>query len=375
MKILILSEEPYPFNLGGGTSYLKQFEKALDYSKIDYEIVTTRLKKPSESKKVKTLGASLITSRSFFLRSLFKLYYFPRWFIEVFRYLSGGKMREFDIINSQDILFSGILGVILSKVYKKPLAITRHGILSEVFRIRMRNKKISYTIIKKVEDYVISKADVVFCVGRHVKDFYLKTNRNSVFIPNFIDLSEFKGKERKKVKVVAYTGRLSKEKNVDLIVRAAKHFPKLDFWIIGSGPEEENLKKIAREIKSGNVRFFGYRGDVPKLLEKVDVLILLCKIEGFGLSAIEAIASGIPVIAADVGEMHYFVGEKSSGVVIPVNKINTESLKLAIINAQKNCRRYSKNALNVSRKYDYKIIIKEYTRYFKRLCNQKLGGH
>jgi glycosyltransferase involved in cell wall biosynthesis len=372
MKLLILTEEPYPFTLGGGTSYLRDFEEGLNYHKIDYEILAPKFTKNNKqnSKKIINLGINLFKSSSFFIRSLFKLFYYPIWAFEVLLYLlKNKKYKEFDVINSQEIIFSGTFSLILAKLFRKKVVLTAHGKFVDGLKDRVYLPIFLEYILRAYERLISSRTDKIICISREIREYYKKYNKNSIFIPNFIDLSKYHPKIRTNVKTIAYIGRLSKEKNVNLIVESAQSFPNKYFLIIGDGPEREALEKKAETLNAKNVKFLGRRDDIPKLHQKIDLVVYPWKNEPFGLVALEAMASGIPVIAADTNELHYFVGKSKSGIAIPKDKLTVEELTKAIKRFE-NKLFYSscaRNAIKTARDYDFKKIVGEYIQNIKSL--------
>lgn len=371
MKILILTEEQYPYVLGGGTSYLREFGKGLEHYKIDYEIIATRFYKAKneiKSKKIKNLGVNLIKSDLFILRSIFKIYYYLAWYIAIFRYLiQNRRYKEFDIIHVHEIIFSGIISLILARVLGKRVVLTAHGKYVDGLKDRMHLPSFVMKLLYFIEKNIVSKMDLVFCISRDIRAYYSKYNKNCVFIGNFIDAAKFKKKRVNEIKTIGYIGRLSKEKNVDVIIKTAKFFPDKRFWIIGDGPERANLENLQRNLGLKNVEFLGRRSDIPQLHRKIDLVIYLWKNEPFGLSAIEAMASGIPVITADTNELHYFVGKAKAGITIPNDKISSEELKKAIgeISNKKILRQYSERAFKTAQEYGYKLKVKEYIDKYK----------
>lgn len=100
--------------------------------------------------------------------------------------------------------------------------------------------------------------------------------------------------------------RLEPEKNISLLIKAS-HFligKGLDFQVIivGDGSLIENLKKEVLDLNlTETVTFLGARNDVPELLYSSDSFVLTSFYEGFSISLIEALATGLNVIATDVG--------------------------------------------------------------------------
>jgi glycosyltransferase involved in cell wall biosynthesis len=91
-----------------------------------------------------------------------------------------------------------------------------------------------------------------------------------------------------------------------------------DLDIVGDGPEREALLALSARLGlDGRVRFLGLRDDVPELLANADVFLLVSDSEGMSLSLIEGVASGLPVIATDVGNNAELVINAWNGFVIP----------------------------------------------------------
>ena len=98
--------------------------------------------------------------------------------------------------------------------------------------------------------------------------------------------------------------RLQPEKRTDVGVRAfAASGLATDGWVLdvaGIGPEHEALKRLAAELGvEASVQFSGYRTDLPDVLARAGLLLAPCPVEGLGLTLLEAMASGLPPVAAD----------------------------------------------------------------------------
>jgi glycosyltransferase involved in cell wall biosynthesis len=99
-------------------------------------------------------------------------------------------------------------------------------------------------------------------------------------------------------------GRLSKEKGLDVLLRALKLVPRLGLTlhIVGDGPLLRELERQVCDLSlRGRVTFAGYLNDVGPALDACDLVVLPSRTEGTPLSLIEAMAAGRPVVASDVG--------------------------------------------------------------------------
>lgn len=104
-------------------------------------------------------------------------------------------------------------------------------------------------------------------------------------------------------RVVLMAQRLQPEKRTDVGIRAfAASGLADDGWtleVAGIGPEREALEALAHELGiSSAVEFLGYRADLPQVMDRAGLLIAPCPVEGLGLTILEAMAGGLPVVAA-----------------------------------------------------------------------------
>jgi glycosyltransferase involved in cell wall biosynthesis len=97
---------------------------------------------------------------------------------------------------------------------------------------------------------------------------------------------------------VGYSGRMTRNKNVDEILRLAERLPETRFELVGEGPVRDDLERAAPD----NVRFRDFlpREDLPAFYSALDVFVTASTCDTLGLSTLEANACGTPVAAADV---------------------------------------------------------------------------
>ena len=114
--------------------------------------------------------------------------------------------------------------------------------------------------------------------------------------------------------IVGTVARLSPEKNIPIILSCAKALPDITFVVVGDGPQASILKKMAAGIS--NVMFVGQRTDVERFYAAFDVFLLPSAMEGLPLSILEALASGVPVVASNVGAVGEAVLNGHNGFLI-----------------------------------------------------------
>ena len=131
--------------------------------------------------------------------------------------------------------------------------------------------------------------------------------------------SKYKFRQTKQTPVVLSAGRLSRLKNYDTSLAAVAMLKDMHFeyWIAGEGPEEASLKALCSRLGiSGKVRFMGFVDNMTALYSQADVFLIPSRWEGFGLSAVEAMNAGLPVVASDVEGLRDIISwEKPCGIL------------------------------------------------------------
>jgi glycosyltransferase involved in cell wall biosynthesis len=126
--------------------------------------------------------------------------------------------------------------------------------------------------------------------------------------------------------VVGKIGRLSPEKCQDLFLRAAaevmRHGADVSFVLIGVGPEEDRLRRLAIELGiADRVVFAGYRSDMQRVYNSLDLVVQASSTEGMPNVVLEALVMRVPVVATDVGGTAEIVTDRLSGRLIPPNNL------------------------------------------------------
>jgi len=135
--------------------------------------------------------------------------------------------------------------------------------------------------------------------------------------------------------VVGTVGRLDEPvKGLSVLVAAmekvAERIPGAVCLVIGEGPARASLEAIVRRRNlPERFRFLGERRDVPDLLHAVDLYVQPSLFEGFGLSALEAMAAGKAVVASRVGGLMEVVADSVTGDLVPPG--NPEDLACSIV--------------------------------------------
>ncbi len=255
--------------------------------------------------------------------------------------------RRLDIIHTH--LFDTILPTVPASIIAR---ISHIATLHDIFSIE--NNKIRHQIIN-----CASRAGtIIVAVSKQIIDHidslgFVKPG--SVYlVRNGVDLNKYNPVNlQNDVKytlnvdsdtvVIVSVGRLVPIKAYDNLLASFKlvhdNFNKVTLYIIGDGPELDNLILQTQKLNIvKNVIFLGHRDDVPDILRQADIFALSSLSEGLSCSIIEAMASGLPIIATNVGGNGELVHSNINGYLVPTGDIVEFHIKLLELVEDKNKR-------------------------------------
>jgi len=192
---------------------------------------------------------------------------------------------------------------------------------------------------------------------------YTNQNQNIIVIPNGIDTNLFSPKKKNKGEktIIISTGRLSKIKGYEYLIKALKDKKDFVLWLVGEGDLREKLEKLSKK-NNINTKFFGRKNhkEIIKLLQKSDLFVMPSLNEGMSNSILEAMACGLPIITTDTGGSKELI--RGNGFI--VKKANSLELKNAIL------KYHDKNLLNIHSNISRKLAE---LMTWKHVCEQYNG--
>jgi alpha-1,3-mannosyltransferase len=280
-------------------------------------------------------------------------------------------IRNYDIIHIHGIgFFSDILT--LTKIFhKKPLVLSTHGGVFHTKNISLL-KKFYFNFLCKLKIYLINE---VIAHSKNDKKLFSKIS-NPIFIPYAINFKDFVKKKKEKNSFL-FVGRLTKNKRVDRLLEATSRLKNKtkDFklYIVGDGNERLKLEEKCRELGlNDNVYFIGERTgkDILEYYSKSKYFLSASEFEGFGISVIEAMASGCIVIVNDIDVFKDFVINEGNGFLVNYSYPKKASEQIFNIMSMKNLSQISKNAENTAKEYDWENITKRIEKIYMNLVEQ-----
>jgi starch synthase (maltosyl-transferring) len=253
--------------------------------------------------------------------------------------------------------------------------------------IRVAEKRYRHHLI--IENLTCRLSGMIVCVSQAVADF---TRRRShvpamrlAVIPNAVDaLDEPAGGTVARSVLGApphalaavYVGRLDPQKGVDVllqaIARAQQSLPHLHVSLAGSGPEQESLIKMARQLNvDSRTHFLGWRDDVCNLLKAADLFVMPSRWEGMPNAVLEAMAAGLPVIATRAEGSAELVRDGQTGKLVAID--DPDELAAAMVslgNDPAMRRRYGQNGQEVARReFSIDRMIAQYVALYESLLS------
>ncbi|MDD5590212.1 MAG: glycosyltransferase family 4 protein [Candidatus Portnoybacteria bacterium] len=229
----------------------------------------------------------------------------------------------FDVVTSQDPYFLGFVAAKLAKKFSVGLEIQVHGW-----------EKFS-GLRKFVARRNLAQAKAVRCVSRRLKKQLINelgvAEEKITVVPIFSEKSQIPNSKSQNLKteennkfIFLTVGRLVPVKNIgrqiEALAEISKKHPNAELWVVGEGPERNNLKFKIENLKLGEkVKLLGQKSaeELAELYETVDAFVLTSDNEGWGLAVIEAASFGLPIIMADVGCAGEVIKDGISGIILP----------------------------------------------------------
>jgi glycosyltransferase involved in cell wall biosynthesis len=249
------------------------------------------------------------------------------------------KKNRIDIVHCHWWVPGGMVGYLLSLFVPPKMVITTHG--SDVFILR----KFKWAL--PVAELIFKKAQFVTAVSTYLKHLIsrdLGIDGNKIFVfPMPFDTNKFYQLKEKKVKpgYILSIGRLIQRKGYDYLLQAGKILKdegvRFELTIIGSGPEEKNLKRLIKELNLKDcvsIMDTIPQNELNSYYNQSEIFVLPSitdwkqEAEGLGMVLMEAMACKVPVVATRSGGMVDIVLDERTGLLVPEK--NASALASAI---------------------------------------------
>ncbi|MHA2284049.1 MAG: glycosyltransferase family 4 protein, partial [Promethearchaeota archaeon] len=302
------------------------------------------------------------------------------------------KKHNFDIVHISNLVnmpdfFLKLIGSNIPSVTTVHTTLKSQSHIQGTTNLRTINKEpierltsLFYPVLQCCESVYLKKSVNLITVSEWVKNFisskHLKNVRviyNGVdpekFSPHNNHSAEFSFLEKIRKPIVLYIGRLLTLKGIDILIKSIKQVvTKYNVYFLLAGTGNINRwKKQLYGVSKENYGFLGYVDyeKINYLYTKADLFVLPSFTESFPLVILEAMASGVPVIATNVGGIPEIIEDKKDGILIAPNDpaVLSDSI-IMLINKHGLRKKISKNAREKVMKHFTARIMAEKTNEF-----------
>jgi N-acetyl-alpha-D-glucosaminyl L-malate synthase BshA len=243
-------------------------------------------------------------------------------------------------------------------------------------------------IFQRVTAFGIRQSDGVTSVSAELKRRVIQTidcgASNIEVIPNFVDTARFKpgccpdkrsqlaAPDEKIVFHVSNFREVKRPKDVVRAFAAATTDVKARLVLVGDGPEVGATRELARELGiADRVTFLGTYDAIWELLPQADLFFLPSDYESFGLSALEAMACGVPVVASNTGGLPEVVEHGVSGLLHPPGDVEAfaEAIRTLLTDEATRTRMAEAARERAMTSFRQEALLPVWENYYERILN------
>ncbi|AKB16444.1 glycosyltransferase family 4 protein [Methanosarcina thermophila] len=383
MKIAFVTFEYPPFINGGAGIYASNITREL--SKLGHNVVVFA---PDLFDEVSSPNVNNLEIRKVSVNKIFPFKALQFWLRLPAEIKRAERETKFDIVHFNSISY----WFLKKRLSKAKHIVTVHHLVKDAIKnnnltLFSRIKDVSgenSLFLPLIEKRCLSSADILIAVSQFTKDQIIKnyniSSQQIEVVYNGIDIdnhnfSEEDIKETKKKFglenkiILLFVGRVDDpRKGLDTLLYAMKKILKnkdVFLLVVGKG-DQGNARKLSEILKiKGNVIFTGFvdSNDLKKYYSLCDIYVCPSRLEGFGLTILEAMVAGKPIVATNVGAIPEIIGDYG----LLVNPDNDSELCDAIIRSIDSELSLFKPNLNAIEKFSWERASKKLLSIYSRL--------
>lgn len=393
MKICMLTRT-YPPRIGGPGAFAHLLSRELQHAGFDVTIITQQVggaPKCEDKDGIKIHRAYCLSDKKEFTPENLGvgIAAFTKKILE---------NKNNDIFHAHDVSVAGFSGSLAKYFIDKPFFLKYGGDL--VFEYLSMKKPanwdprkgwegtMEYTtgyafFLHRVQNWYFRNYDMALPDSEYGESFLLKRGvpaEKVKFMPNGVDTTRFRPQDTEALKeklgfsgkIIFTAARLIELKAIDVLMNAMKtvlESEKVTFVIGGSGPEEEKLKKLSKQLGIEQyVKFVGNitREDMPAYLGMCDIFALSSYIDTSPNALIEAMACGKPSVVSDIDGVREIVGDNCALKAKPGDSADFAQKIIMLLNDKKLCDSLSKSSLSkIKDKYTIEKSIERYIKLYE----------
>lgn len=368
-RVLFICGDLNPLDLGGAEIHIVEVIKRLAERGYKLDVFVGISDAIKEIFTHKNITVHTVKYRQ--VRNFYSVFYALAALKKIRAFLRKNKV---DILHSKQTLPQGYIAAKLKRQFKIPFYQTIQNPLAYKEEMVIRGgimklfSKLWLILAERWVKFAIKNTDMCGCVSTYSEGKAIMLGaKKTMIVPNGVDMEIFyPAKDVFDGYKLVTTSTLIPRNGIDILIRAfakvAIEFPESSLAIAGQGPMEDELRSLAKTLGIAHqVKFLGTLAhkDIPGLLRGSDLFVRPSRFEGFGVSFIEAMACGIPVITCPSGGIKDFVVDGETGIFVEPDR--PDLLANAIISVFKDRGKLlnlKKNALNMVReRYGWEKIV------------------
>ncbi|MGA7080204.1 MAG: glycosyltransferase family 4 protein [Terriglobales bacterium] len=221
--------------------------------------------------------------------------------------------------------------------------------------------------------FVLSRVDVIVAPSGYLVDVFREFGLSAVVVPNLVDLSQFRFRERNPLRPhLVCTRGFHEYYSVDVVVKAfaevKREHPDAQLDLVGGGPLENEVRQVVAGLKLTGVNFTGVasRQQIGKYYDDADIFINASWLDNMPVSVIEAFGAGTPVVTTSPESMPYLVENERTGLLSPVGDAKALAANvIRLLREPELAAALAKNAYDESRKYTWEVVREQWLNVYR----------
>lgn len=294
-----------------------------------------------------------------------------------------------DVVHLHAPVLAGLKALYVSKNLGLPTVVTYHTHFPDYVShlslgiLRGKVEDLAKVPVKRLIKSVFSKADIITAptpaLQKELSSYGLQ---NVQFIPNGIDFSKFKNSKKidvrkkhsipKEKRIILYVGRISFEKRLDVLLSAFKKISEkrddVFLLIAGGGPYLDDYTKLAQAMGLQNIAFAGFVPDenLSSYYAAADLFVSASDTETFGLTFVEAMFFGLPVVGVNRLGASDVITQKVGLLAEPSNSTDLARCISLVLDHKKLFDEFKKNAKKEAQKYSIENTVRSFMKIYKK---------
>jgi N-acetyl-alpha-D-glucosaminyl L-malate synthase BshA len=239
--------------------------------------------------------------------------------------------------------------------------------------------------------FSINESDAITAVSNNLRDetykiFNIKKEIEVIY--NFVDIKRFTRKPidafRKALapngeRILIHASNFRKIKRVLDVVQIFNEVQKqipAKLLFVGDGPERQTAEELSRKLNiCDKIQFVGKQEQMEDILAIGDLFLLTSEYESFGLAALEAMASGVPVVSTNAGGLTEINIHGQTGFMADIGDVETMSQQsIEILTDEEVLKTFKKKASEHAKKFDINHIVPEYENLYEKVAGKKYAA-